>query len=160
MLCCFNFVQLFVTLWTITLQAPLCMGFSRQEYWSGLPCPPPGDLPNPGIEPRLLWLLPCIFFTAGLLGKPLSKVVYIKNNTVLQSCPTPCDPMDCSPPRLLCPWDFPGKNTAVGCHFFLQRRSSQARDQTSVSCSSCITGGIFTTAVIFSLGSKWMKQRR
>ena len=33
-------------------QTPLSMGFSRQEYWSGLPCPPPGDLPNPGIEPR------------------------------------------------------------------------------------------------------------
>ena len=40
----------FVTPWTITRQAPLSMGFSRQEYWSGLPCPPPGDLPNPGIE--------------------------------------------------------------------------------------------------------------
>ena len=35
-------------------QAPLLMGFSRQEYWSGLPCPPPGDLPNPGIEPASL----------------------------------------------------------------------------------------------------------
>ena len=34
-----------------THQAPLSMGFSRQEYWSGLPCPPPGDLPNPGIKP-------------------------------------------------------------------------------------------------------------
>ena len=38
--------------WTAALQAPLSMGFSRQEYWSGLPCPPPGDLPNLGIEPR------------------------------------------------------------------------------------------------------------
>ena len=38
--------------WTVALQAPLSMGFSRQEYWSGLPCSPPGDLPNPGIEPR------------------------------------------------------------------------------------------------------------
>ena len=38
--------------WTVAFQAPLSMGFSRQEYWSGLPCPPPGDLPNPGIEPR------------------------------------------------------------------------------------------------------------
>jgi len=40
-----------VTLWTVALQAPLFMGFSRQEYWSGLTFPPPGDLPNPGIEP-------------------------------------------------------------------------------------------------------------
>ena len=45
-------VQLFATLWTVAHQAPLSMGFSRQEYWSGLPFPFPGDLPNPGIEPR------------------------------------------------------------------------------------------------------------
>ena len=45
-----------MTLWTIARQAPLPMGFSRQEYWSGLPCPPLGDLPNPGIEPRSLSL--------------------------------------------------------------------------------------------------------
>ena len=44
--------QLFETPWTVTCQAPLSMGFSRQEYWSGLPFPSPGDLPNPGIEPR------------------------------------------------------------------------------------------------------------
>ena len=40
------------TLWTVAHQAPLSMGFSKQEYWSGLPFPSPGDLPNPGIEPR------------------------------------------------------------------------------------------------------------
>ena len=40
------------TPWTVAHQAPLTMEFSRQEYWSGLPCPPPGDLPDPGIEPR------------------------------------------------------------------------------------------------------------
>ena len=40
------------TLWTIAHQAPLSMRFSRPEYWSGLPCPPPGDLPNPGIKSR------------------------------------------------------------------------------------------------------------
>ena len=45
-------VRLFVTLWTADHQAPLSMGFSRQEYWSGLPFPFPGDLPNPEIEPR------------------------------------------------------------------------------------------------------------
>ena len=39
-----------VTAWTVACLAPLSMGFSSQEYWSGLPCPPPGDLPNPGIE--------------------------------------------------------------------------------------------------------------
>ena len=44
-------VQLFATPWTVAYQAPLSMGFSRQEYWSGLPFPSPGDLPSPGIEP-------------------------------------------------------------------------------------------------------------
>ena len=49
-LSCFSCVQLFVTSWTIAHQTPLSIGFSRQENWSGLPCPPAGDLRNPGIE--------------------------------------------------------------------------------------------------------------
>ena len=47
----FSRVWLFAMLWTVTPQAPLSMGFSRQWYWSGLPCPPPGDLPDSGTEP-------------------------------------------------------------------------------------------------------------
>ena len=47
----FSHIQLCVTPWTAPHQAPLSMGFFRQEYWSGLPCPPPGDLPDPEIEP-------------------------------------------------------------------------------------------------------------
>ena len=43
-------ICLFATLWTVAHQAPLSMGFSKKEYWSGLPCPPPGDLPSPGIK--------------------------------------------------------------------------------------------------------------
>ena len=50
----FSCVQLFLTLWTRPCQAPLPKEFSRQEYWSGLSRPPPGDLPNPGIEPTSL----------------------------------------------------------------------------------------------------------
>ena len=50
----FSRVSLFATPWTVALQAPLSTGFSRQEYWSGLPCSPPGDLPDPGIEPTSL----------------------------------------------------------------------------------------------------------
>ena len=46
----FSHVQLCATPWTVARQAPLSMGFSRQEHWSTLPCPPPGDLYNPGIE--------------------------------------------------------------------------------------------------------------
>ena len=54
-----------MTLWTVTHQAPLSMGFSRQEHWSGLPCPPAGDLPNPGTEPtsRMSPALAGRFFT-------------------------------------------------------------------------------------------------
>ena len=47
----FSRVQLFATLWTVACQVPLFAGFSRQEYWSGLPRPPPRDLPTPGIKP-------------------------------------------------------------------------------------------------------------
>ena len=46
----FSYVQLFATPWTVACQAPLYRGFSRQESWSGLPCPPPGGLPDPGIK--------------------------------------------------------------------------------------------------------------
>ena len=51
---CFSPVRLFVILWAVARQAPLSTRFSRREYWSGLPCPPPGDLPEPGIEPLSL----------------------------------------------------------------------------------------------------------
>ena len=56
-LSCFSHVWLFAILWTVAHKAPLSMGFSRQEYWSGLSCPPPGDLPNPGIKPVSLMSL-------------------------------------------------------------------------------------------------------
>ena len=48
---CFSLVQLSVVLWTVARQPPLSMGFSRQDYWSGIPCPPPGDLRDPGFKP-------------------------------------------------------------------------------------------------------------
>ena len=51
MLSHFSCVQLFVTPWTVACQAPLSMGYSRQEYWNGLPFPLPGNLPDPGTEP-------------------------------------------------------------------------------------------------------------
>ena len=63
--------------WTVGHQAPLSMGFSRQEYWTGLPFPPPGDLPDPGIEPASPALAGRFSITA-LLGKPVS-FLYILN---------------------------------------------------------------------------------
>ena len=68
-----NCVRFFVTSWTVPHQAPLSMGFSRQGYWSGLPLPSPGNLPDPGIEPTSL-ASPALagrFFTTEPPGKPL-----------------------------------------------------------------------------------------
>ena len=141
-------VWLSVTPRTVAHQTSLSMGFSRQEYWSGLPFPPTGDLPNPGIAP----------------ASPKSPVLAAAAAKLLQSCPTLCNPIDGSPPgspvpgilqartlewvaisffnawkwkwscsvvsdswrhhglqltRLLHPWDFPGKSTGVGCHCLL-----------------------------------------
>ena len=65
-------VQLLATPWTVALQAPLSMEFSRQDYWSGLPFPSPGDLPDPGIKP----VSPALadrFFTTEPPGKPKLK---------------------------------------------------------------------------------------
>ena len=68
-----NRVRLFATPWTVAYQAPPSMGFSRQECWSGLPFPSPGDLPYPGIEPEFP-AAPALaggFFTTEPLGKTL-----------------------------------------------------------------------------------------
>ena len=70
----FSHVQLFAAPWTIARQAPLSIGFSRQEYWSEVPCPPPGDLPDPGIEPVSL-TFPALagwFFTTIATWTPVS----------------------------------------------------------------------------------------
>ena len=84
-------VRLFVTLWTVAHQAPPSMGFSRQEYWSGLPFPSPGDLPYPGIESRspalqadaLTSQLPgkfyCIYYFTYLLYTLFIPVYFCKN---------------------------------------------------------------------------------
>ena len=68
----FSCVRLFAAPWTVAYQAPLSMGFSRQEYWIGLPFPSPGDLPDPGIEPRS----PALQANA-LPSKPPGKSIYI-----------------------------------------------------------------------------------
>ena len=67
-----NPVRLFETSWIVAHQAPLSMGFSRHEYWSGLPFPPPRDLLNPGMDPEFL-ASPSLadeFFTTASPGKP------------------------------------------------------------------------------------------
>ena len=79
MLSCLVVSDSFVTPWSVAHQPPLSTGVSRKEYWSGLPCPPPGDLPNPEIEPGSP-ALQAASLPAELPGKP--EFVY----THLQIC--------------------------------------------------------------------------
>ena len=98
--CAKSLVRLLVMLWTAS-QSPLSMGFSRQEYWSGLPFPPAGDLSHPGIKP---WFLMSTALAGGLF---ITRDTWEANNnsavqfsSVTQSCLTLCDPMDSSMPGL------------------------------------------------------------
>ena len=75
-------VQLFATLWTIVHQVPLSMGFSKWEYWSGLPCPPPGDPPNPGDPTHDS----CISCTGGrVLYCQCNRMLILESETVFKS---------------------------------------------------------------------------
>ena len=73
----------FVTPWIVTCQAPLSMEFSRQEYWSGLPFPPPGDLPNPGVKlvSPMSPVLAGGFFATETPGKPIYICITILKKT-------------------------------------------------------------------------------
>ena len=102
-----------MTPWTVAHQAPLSMGFPRREYWSGLTFPPPGDLPNSGMEPASPALADG--FTE-LPGKPLVKMLC----RATQSGLSLCYPMGCSLPGFSVPGDSPRKNSGVGCHALLQ----------------------------------------
>ena len=93
MLGCFSVVRLCNP---VDLHTPLLMGFSRQEYWSGLPFPTPGDLSNCGIEPSSL-MSPALagrFFATSATWE--AHIGTESESDVAQSCPTLCDPMDCS----------------------------------------------------------------
>ena len=106
----FSCVRLFATPWTVAHQTPLSMGFSRQECWSVLPFPFPGDLPNPGIKP-MSHVSPTLaggFFSTEPPGKPMSRIrdpiqlqfSSVQFSSVAQSCLTFCNPMECSMPVL------------------------------------------------------------
>ena len=107
--------RLFVTLWTVAHQAPLSIGFSRQKYWSRLPCPPPGDIPNPGIKliPFRPPALAGWFFTTSITWEAPKVLVTLVASDSLR-------PHGLESARLLGPWSYPGKNTGVGCHALLQ----------------------------------------
>ena len=110
----------FATTWTVAHQAPLSTGFLRQEYWSGLPFPPPRDTPPPRDQTHISCLAGG-FVTSEPPGKTIKYIIQFKKvviqvstwGLVTQSCLTLSDHMDY-------PWDSPGKNTGVGCHSLLQ----------------------------------------
>ena len=102
-------VPLFATPWTVACQAFLSVGFPRKEYWSGLPFPFPGDLPNPGIKPRSLALQADSFLPSHQCESVSCSVV-----------PDSLQPHGLQSARLLCPRVSQGKNTGMGCHFLLQ----------------------------------------
>ena len=88
MLSHFNRVQLIAIPWTVALEAPLFMEFSRQEYWNGLPFPSPGDIPNPEIEPKkeIEPALAGRFFATAPPGKPLSTLGRLSKSQVFLVC--------------------------------------------------------------------------
>ena len=113
--------------WTVAHQAPLSMGFSRQGCWRGLPCPPPGDLPDPGFKPASL-MSPALaggFFTTSAPWE------------TWHAC-TLCNPMDYSPPgSSVC--GVLQARMLQGVAMPSSRGSSRPKDRTPVSCVSCIS---------------------
>ena len=116
-----------MTPWTVAQQAPLSLGFPRQEYWNGVPFPSLRDLPDPRIK-----LTSPALQADSLFAEPpwraqnqLYIYIYIYIYTVcvlncLQSCPTLCSPRDCSPPCSSVLGSLQRKSTEVGCHALLQ----------------------------------------
>ena len=131
-------------------------GIRQARILEWLPCPPPGDLPDPRIEPGSP-ASPALaggFFTTSAVWEALMLAYLLFNKDLspglssqhsccafaapaaesLQSCPTLCDPIDGSPPGFPCPWDSPGKNTGVGCHFLLQCMKVKNESEVVQSC--------------------------
>ena len=118
----FGCARLVVTPWTVAHQAPLSMGFSKQEYWSGLPFPSAGDLPDPGIEPRFPALqadtLPVNHLRPNYgrgdedIGDILQKVPCVHCYT---QCPQPCSRPPLTHASTRDSWSFTGKSGSVSC---------------------------------------------
>ena len=119
------------------------MGFSKQECWSGLPFPSPGDLPDPGIEPG-----PPAFQEDALPSEPPGKILppelcyFLPSNNIqfttttesFQSCPTLCNPIDGSPPGSPAPGILQARTLGVGCHFLLQCMKVKSESEVTQLC--------------------------
>ena len=114
---CLSHILVFATLWTVAHQAPLSMEFSRQDYWSGLPCPPPGDLPHPGTEPMS-------FMSPAFSGS------LFPTSTTWKAGACSCQ----------LPWELEFDNLL--CRFFYYSHMKTIWDRTHVSWSSWIGGRI------------------
>ena len=131
----FSHVWLFVTTWTVAHQAPLAMGFSRQEYCSGLPHLLPGDLPNPGIKPVPPALqvdsLPLSY--QGSPGNAMLLLLLLSRFSCVWLCATPQTAAHQAPPSLGFSLGVSG-NTGVGCHFLLQCMKVKSESEVTQSC--------------------------
>ena len=116
-----------VTPWTVACQVPLSMGFPKQEYCTGLPGPPPGDLPNPEILQLLHWQVGSL--PQAPPGKP-QLLLLLSHFSRVQLCVIP----QTAATRLPRPWDSPGENTGVGCHFLLQCLKVKSEREVAQSC--------------------------
>ena len=131
------------------------MEFSRPEYWSGLPFPSAGDLPNPGIEPGSPTLqADSLLFEPSQkpgheFGGTLFNPVYVK---LLQSHQTLCNPMDCSLPGFICSWDSPGKKTS-GLPFPFPGNLPHRGIERASLMSPALVGGFFTTSTTWEARS-------
>ena len=125
--CVLSRVWLFATPRTVACQGPLSMGFSRQEYWRGLPFPTSGDLLQPGIEPISRGsptLAGGCFTTVHLWTPPRAQRMSLQAEWASEwsrlVVSDSLRPQRLEPTSLLHPWDFPGKSAGVGCYFLLQ----------------------------------------
>ena len=142
--CMLSHVQLFAPLWTVAHQAPLSMGFPRQESWSRLPFPSPGDLPMPGVKPSSL-MSPALadrFFTTSATWEAKTLTFLIEGEMCmraepLQSCPTLCDSVDCSQSGFSVLGILQARILEWIAMLF-SRGSSWPRDWTCISYVSCI----------------------
>ena len=133
----FSHVHLFVTLWTIAHQTPLSRGFSRQEYWGGLPWPPPGDLPNPRIEP------------ASLMSPALAGRLFMTSATwaVLSTSPV---------------FSFnPKASLRCGCYFYCHFADNKTEtEKGKILCLSSHGSVQFNRSVISDSATPWIAARQ
>ena len=152
----FSHVRLFVILWTVARQAPLSTGFSRQEYWSGLPCPSLGDLPDSGVEPVLLTSLHWQVDSSPLA--PAGKLrIYVSSSvqfsrSVVSDALQPHEPQHTRP---LCPPPTPGVHPNP-CP--LSRWCHPTISSSVVPFSSCLqsfpASGYFPMSQLFASGGQ------